>query len=328
MTGPAPVRKAIRGIFRIALRYIVAGALFHSGMRMALNLAGTDAGPVEWLTPLGELSGARFAGIWLGISPVFQTLGGLVEIAGGLLLLGRRTTTLGAMVAVGCFTNALMLHLCFPPSPWLADALVLLAATGLVLLDWRMLIDLLLLDRPTTPMPARDGRETPTMRTVGRVLKTSVLLYFVYASGIQSIRIRHDMDALSELSGAYSVASFSPSDAAPSRRWQAVGIDRHAERLMVRMADGRGTTFRIQPLVAATAPGYRAHVAAVDESDGGMTLVAPDGAVSHVRCSRVSPAQLLLSGNVGGVAITADLRVTAPDRLPFENPALPFAEPR
>jgi uncharacterized membrane protein YphA (DoxX/SURF4 family) len=122
----APVKDIVRDVFRIVSRYVVAGALVHSGMRMVLDLAGIHTGPVEWVTPLGEFSGAQFAGIWMGVSPIFQTLGGLVEIVAGLLLLSPRTTTLGAMIAAGCFTNSLMLHLCFRPEPWADDAILLL----------------------------------------------------------------------------------------------------------------------------------------------------------------------------------------------------------
>ncbi len=143
MSPRAAVTDTLRDVLQIVARYAVAGALFHSGMRMVLNLAGIHTGPVEWVTPLGEFSGAQYAGIWLGVSPLFQTLGGLVEVAAGLLLLSRRTTTLGAMIAVGCFINSLMLHLCFRPSPWIGDAILLLPATYLVLLDWRTLVDLL-----------------------------------------------------------------------------------------------------------------------------------------------------------------------------------------
>ncbi len=117
MNSRTSITDFVRDILRITSRYVLAGALFQSGMRMVLYLAGTKAGPIELVTPLGEFSGAKFAGIWLGVSPFFQAMGGLVEIAAGLLLLSRRTTTLGALIAFGCLTNALMLSLWFPPGP-------------------------------------------------------------------------------------------------------------------------------------------------------------------------------------------------------------------
>ena len=154
----------IRDILRIGARYIVAGALFHSGMRMVFNLAGIHSGPVEWVTPFGDFSGAQFAGIWLGVSPVFQALGGLVEVVGGLFLLIPRITTVGALIGVGCFTNSFMLDFCFQPSPWVGEVLLLLPSIYLVLLDWRVLVNLLLLDRPTTPIFTDLAWATPQTR--------------------------------------------------------------------------------------------------------------------------------------------------------------------
>jgi hypothetical protein len=320
MTTPGTTRDIFRDILRIGARYVVAGALFHSGMRMVLNLAGTHPGPVEWITPFGEFSGAQYAGIWLGVSPLFQTLGGLVEVAAGLLLLGRRTTTLGAMIAVGCFTNSLMLHLCFQPSPWIGDAILLLPATYLVLLDWRVLFDLLLLDRATTPIPTEGAWETPQTRKIGMVLKTCALIYFIYASGFQMIRIKQDAEVRSDLSGDYSVALFSPANLDIEHRWRAAAIDRYAERLTVRTVDGAGTTFQIQPVVPLGATsGHREHVAAIAMQGGRLSLVAPNGSVSVLNYSRPSSGGLILNGELDGVAMTADLHLISPDSLPLVN---------
>jgi hypothetical protein len=279
--------------------------------------------------PSGEFSSAQFVGIWLGVSPVFQTLGGLVEVVAGLLLLGVRTTTLGALIAVGCIINSLMLHLCFGGSPWLTDAILLLPATYLVLLDWRVLFDLLLLDRPTTPTPIETAWETPQTRKLGLALKTAILIYFIYADGFQMIRIKQDANAQSELSGAYSVASFSPPDADLQHRWRVAAIDRYAERLAVRTMDGAGTTFQIQPVVAPGArTGHREHVAAVAMLRDHLALVAPNGSVSALNYSRPSPGRLIVSGELGGVPISADLHLMSSNSLPFVKKDRSFPEPR
>ena len=223
----APSKDVVRDILGVTSRYLLAGALFHSGMQMALNLAGIHIGPVELVTPFGELSGADFAGIWLGVSPLFQSLGGAVEIAAALLLLSRKTTTLGALIALGCFANSLMLHYCFGPSPWLGDALLMIPAIYLVLLDSRVLINLLLLDRSTTPVSTELASHAPA-RKVAWALKICLLIWFIYAGGVQIIQARQDAEAQSELSGAYSVSAFSPSNVDLRHRWRAAAIDRYA----------------------------------------------------------------------------------------------------
>jgi hypothetical protein len=319
----------VRDLLRLGARYIVAAALFNSGIQMVLGLAGTHTGPVEWVTPLGEFSGAQFAGMWLGVSPVFQFLGGLVEAAAGLLLLSRRTTTLGALIAIGCIINSLMLRLCFGGSPWVSEALLLLPAIYLALLDWRVLFDLLLLDRPTVPAPIEGAWETPQARKFGLALKTAILLYFIYADGFQMIQAKQDASAQSELSGADSVASFSPPDAGLGHRWRVAAIDRYAERLTVRTADGAGTTFQIQPVVAPGArKGHREHVAAIAMLNDHIALVAPNGSVSALKYSRPSPGRLIVTGELDGGPISADLQMMQSNSLPFVGRDRSFAEPR
>ncbi len=328
VSTPAKTRDILRDVARIGLRYVVMGALFRSGMRMVLNLAGIHTGPVEWVTPFGEFSGAQFAGIWLGISPVFQALGGVVEVAAGLLLLGRRTTTLGAMIAAGCFTNSLLLHYCFGPSPWAVDAILALLSTSLVLFDWRVLVNLFLLDQPTMPISTEGTWETPRTRKVGLALKCCILIYFIYANGFQMVRIKQDAEAQSDLSGVYIVASFSPPNADIQHRWRVAAIDRYAERLTIRTVDGAGTTFKIQPVIPADAMlGHRDHVATIAERDGRLSLVAPNGSVSVLNYSRLSSERIVLTGEVDGVAIMADLHLI-PNHLPFLGTAEGYAEPR
>jgi hypothetical protein len=330
LTRGAPIKDTFSDIFGIASRFVVAGALFHSGMRMVLNLAGIHAGPVEWVTPLAEFSGAQFAGIWLGVSPLFQTIGGLAEVAAGLLLLSRRTTTLGAMIAVGCFINSLMLHLCFRAGPWIGDALLLLPATYLILLDWRVLFDLLLLNHATTPIPTEGAWETPQTRRIGLVLKGMFVAYFVLVTGLGMIRIVQDDKAHSEWAGVYSVSSFSPANTDILHRWRAAAIDQYAERLTVRTMDGAGVTFQIQPNLPQSAPDppttHRGHVAAMAAPEGRLTLVAPDGSASVMSYSRPALGRLTLDGTLQGVSISVDLRLTPTNALPFLG-GQSYAEP-
>jgi hypothetical protein len=331
VNAQAPAKDVVRDMFRVSSRYVLAGALFHSGMRMVLNLSGIRTGPVEWVTPLGEFSGAQFAGIWLGVSPTFQMLGGLVEILAGLLLLSRRTTTLGAMFALGCFANSLMMHLCFRPSPWATDAILLALSAFLVLLDWRMLIDLLILDRPTTPIAVEPAWETPQTRKFSKILKVVFVGSFVLVSSLELLRTAQDGKAHSEWSGVYLVASFSPTNADLRHRWRVVAIDRYAERLTVRTMDGAGVTFQIQPDVQKRVPGppmsHREHVAAIAAPEGRLTLIAPDGSTSVLSYSRPDPGRLILEGAVDGLAMMADLRFTPTDNLPFLG-GKSYPEPR
>ena len=70
---------------------------------------------------------------------------------GGLLLVARRTTLLGALVSIGVLTNVVMLNFCYDVPVKLFSAHLLAMAVFLVLPDLRRLADLLVFNRGVEP---------------------------------------------------------------------------------------------------------------------------------------------------------------------------------
>lgn len=64
-------------------------------------------------TPLGDYLPMRLTWQFIGYSAPYQFLSGLLEVIAGLLLLYRRTVTLGLFIAASVFTNVMMLNLCY-----------------------------------------------------------------------------------------------------------------------------------------------------------------------------------------------------------------------
>lgn len=64
-------------------------------------------------TPLGDLLPMRFSWFFIGYSGPYQFFSGLMEFIAALLLLYRRTTSLGVLMATGVFINVMMLNLCY-----------------------------------------------------------------------------------------------------------------------------------------------------------------------------------------------------------------------
>ena len=64
-------------------------------------------------TPLGDLLPMRFSWLFIGYSTPYQVFSGAMEVLAGLLLLNRRTATLGILVATGVFMNVMMLNLSY-----------------------------------------------------------------------------------------------------------------------------------------------------------------------------------------------------------------------
>jgi hypothetical protein len=64
-------------------------------------------------TPLGDLLPMRLSWLFVGYSKPYEMFSGAMEVLVGVLLLYRRTATLGALVATAVFTNVVMLNMCY-----------------------------------------------------------------------------------------------------------------------------------------------------------------------------------------------------------------------
>jgi len=64
-------------------------------------------------TPLGDFLPMRLSWMFIGYSPPYQVFSGVMEIIAGLLLLYRRTATLGVLLATAVFINVMMLNLSY-----------------------------------------------------------------------------------------------------------------------------------------------------------------------------------------------------------------------
>ncbi len=64
-------------------------------------------------TPLGDFLPMRFSWMFIGYSTPYEMFSGAMEILAGLLLLNRRTISLGLFIATVVFANVMVLNLCY-----------------------------------------------------------------------------------------------------------------------------------------------------------------------------------------------------------------------
>jgi len=81
------------------------------------------------LQPLGDMSPMRLAWTFMGYSFLYNIFTGLAEIIGGLLLISKRTKTLGAFISIGVMLNVLFMNLSYDiPVKIFSFHLILLAS--------------------------------------------------------------------------------------------------------------------------------------------------------------------------------------------------------
>ena len=88
---------------------------------------------------------------FMGASPAYTIFAGACEMVGGLLLIPRRTTLLGALVCMGVLGNVVMLNFCYDVPVKLFSSHLFLLALFLAAPDLRRLADLLVFNRRVEP---------------------------------------------------------------------------------------------------------------------------------------------------------------------------------
>jgi hypothetical protein len=105
--------------------------------------------------PFGDASPMGILWTFMGASAAYTIFGGACEMLGGLLLVARRTTLLGALVCAGVLTNVVALNFFYDVPVKLFSSHLLLMAVFLILPDLRRLAGLLVFNRRVEPTEIR-----------------------------------------------------------------------------------------------------------------------------------------------------------------------------
>lgn len=115
---PDWLRNGLRIVLRDGLRTYVRWVLAVTLLNYGLAKLGTfsnqfpEPGVGQLLKPWGESSPMNVVWTFMGTSRTYTNFSGWMEVIAALLLIWRRTATLGGLVAAGVMTNVLMLNLC------------------------------------------------------------------------------------------------------------------------------------------------------------------------------------------------------------------------
>jgi len=99
--------------FRLFLRFKLAATLFSYGLDKVFPNQFEPMNPLRLTQYFGEASPGGFAWSFLGFSIAYEMFAGWMETVSAILLLFRRTSTLGAAVGAATLTNVFMLNMSF-----------------------------------------------------------------------------------------------------------------------------------------------------------------------------------------------------------------------
>jgi uncharacterized membrane protein YphA (DoxX/SURF4 family) len=288
---------------RISLRHTLALLLLSYGALKMLQME-IPFPPIERLQErIGDSSPFTLYAVFLGYSAPYAFFTGSLSVVAGLLLLARKTTTLGALLALGVFGNEGMLAFCYDVPTKLLSIHALLLALFLLAPDAGRLRDGLLLGRPTRPAKL----SPPPGGERGRRAVRQIQIYLVVLALLPPIK--HSLDlpgghrsaSRTPLYGVYEVEQFLRGDQtvpdwSDRTRWQRVIVPSRWE-LQVQLADGSSRSF---------ATGYvRGSVRLSSQTTGGAGGNLPQGTLAY---TRPDPDHLLLSGELAGDSLRLVLR--------------------
>ncbi len=197
---------------RVLLRYRLAIALLVYGLIKFFPLQSPYPSLSNLNTPYGDFTEWKLFSLSLGIVPGYEAFLGLVEILAAVLLLYRKTASVGAFIVLLFTGNVFMSNLAYGGGEAVYSFYLVTLALFLFAYDLPRLVNLLALGRPTAPHHYKPSFDTPKLRYTRLGLKTFVILFFGVLYGIQTSAAATyqypTTPGLGNASGLYNVREF------------------------------------------------------------------------------------------------------------------------
>jgi hypothetical protein len=197
---------------RVIVRYYVAITMFSYGFVKVFKLQFPFFSPDRLLEPYGNSSPMGLAWNFLGFSQGYNYVMGFAELLSGILLLFRRTTTLGTLVTLAVAGNIMAINYCFDvPVKLLSTALVVMSLF-LLSKDLQRLINFFFLNKPTqaASITAPVFRNRWQNILLG-VLKYGLIIYVVFVNvqqALSAMKQYGDAAPKPPLHGIYNIETF------------------------------------------------------------------------------------------------------------------------
>lgn len=131
-------------------------------------------------TPLGDYLPMRFSWLFIGYSTPYQVFSGVMETFAGLLLLYRRTSTLGVLLSTAVFINVAALNLCYDIPVKIFSLSLVLVCLFLLANESKRILCFFVLNRPAANCQLYHFRYTKKwMRITRWVLKAVFIVVAV-----------------------------------------------------------------------------------------------------------------------------------------------------
>jgi hypothetical protein len=189
-------------------------------------------------TNYGDFTAWKLFSLGLGVVPDYQSFLGLVELAGALLLLNRKTATIATLIILPFIGNVAISNIAYEGGEYVYAFYLVSLALYLFAFDGIRLFNLLFLEKPTAAYhfkPVFEGK----LKHYRLVLKSVFVLFFIFVYGFKTrnayLSGGYNFPAkkgIENISGLYNVSQFKfngteiPYSKTDSIRWQNVVFEK------------------------------------------------------------------------------------------------------
>lgn len=225
---------------RVIVRYRLSIGIIAYGFIKFFPLQSPYPSLSNLNTHYGEFSRWKLFSLSLGIVPNYESFLGLVEILAGLLLLFRKTSTIGALLVVVFTGNVFMSNLAYEGGEAVYSLYLVTLGLFLLTFDIVRLFSLIGLERPTQPNKFK-LLLSPQGQKGRLVLKALFIFFFVFLYGYKTWAAYHHnvyqypkITGLKDAAGLYDVSEFKinstslPYSTVDTIRWKNVVFEKWA----------------------------------------------------------------------------------------------------
>ncbi len=191
------------------VRLSLGSAMLSYGAAKVFQQQFADPNWYQLLQPLGDYSRQSLLWMFMGSSHGYRYFTASVELVGGILLFVPRFRTLGALLGAAAFTNVFALNISYNVPVKMYALHFLFMSIFLLLPDAPRLVNVILLNRPTTPVNSRPLFRQLRLNRVALVLQV-FLGFFLAASYLVQARAyeAQDLAARPPFYGIWKVEEF------------------------------------------------------------------------------------------------------------------------
>jgi hypothetical protein len=261
------------------------------------------------LQPFGNASPMGLLWTFMGASAAYTIFAGASEMIGGLLLIARRTTLLGALVCIGVLGNVVMLNYCYDVPVKLYSSHLFLMAFFLAAPDLRRLADLLVFNRRVEPAVHRPLFARKSFHRAAFVGRTLFLVGFAVLALYETNELYKVYGAGAPKSPLYGIWNVDemvedglarPPLLTDESRWRRVVFD-HVDGVSIHLMDDSRQGYQLK----------------MDAAKKTLALSRRDKPAWKALLSYQQPApdRLILAGTYDGHPVRAVLHRTDPGKL-------------